>query len=60
MEIIFRDVEQEQLLLSFMEVLHQEYQGTFSINGDVHVPLEVTVYLESLLGSSVLSSLPSL
>lgn len=58
--IIFKDVEQEQLLLNFAEALHQENQGIFSINGGVHVPLEVSIYLVSLLGSSVLSSLPSL
>lgn len=59
MGTVFRDAEQEQRLLSFMEVPHQEHQGTFLTDGDVHVPLEVTVYLESLPGSSVLSSLPS-
>ena len=60
MGIIFKDVEQEQPLLNFMEALHQEYQGIFSINGEAHVPLEVSIYLVSLLGSLVLSSLPSL
>lgn len=48
MGVIFKDVEQEQLLLNFMEALHQEYQGIFSINGEVHVPLEVNIYLVSL------------
>lgn len=60
MGIIFKDVEHEQLLLSFVEALCQEYQGRFSINGEMRVPLEVNIYLVSLLGSLVLSSLPSL
>lgn len=60
MSIIFKDVEHEQLLLSFVEALCQEYQGRFSINGEMRVPLEVNIYLVSLLGSLVLSSLPSL
>jgi len=43
-----------------MEALNWDHQGIFSINGVVHVPLEVSIYLVNLLGSLVLSSFPSL
>lgn len=60
--IIFKGAEQEQLLLKLLEALQQEDQGLVVINGGWggYVPLEVNIYLVSLLGSLVLSSLPSL
>lgn len=40
--------------------LLQECHGIFWIDGEVHVPLAVNIYLLHQLGSSALSSLPSL
>lgn len=51
---------QEQLLLSSVEALPQECHWIFWTNGGEHVPFGVNIYLLRRLGSSALSSLPSL
>lgn len=58
--IVPKGAAQEQLLLNSVVALPQECHGIFWINGEVHVPLGVNIYLLRRLGSSALSSLPSL
>lgn len=60
MGMVPKGAAQEQLPLSSMEALPQECHGIFWITAEVHVPLGVNIYLLRRLGSSALSSLPSL